>query len=124
MPADPPLPNGGSMAEDATPQQQRLDPVLCPHCEQATMPNLLADRSVVCSCPAERSLPQALLDGAPGLAAPMDVAGPSGLRRDAHHPLGHPPGGKPRLPEDHGQFGRDVATEAHAPLASPPAAPG
>jgi hypothetical protein len=119
MPADPPLPNGGSMAEDATPQQQRLEPVLCPYCEQVTMPNLLADRSAVCSCPAERSLPQALLGDAPGLTAPMDAVGPSGLRRDA----GHPPGSKPRLPDDHGQFGRDVATEAHAPLAPPPAAP-
>ncbi len=35
----------------------RLELVECPHCEEPTMPNLLADGSVVCSCTAERALP-------------------------------------------------------------------
>jgi len=32
--------------------------VLCPHCEEPTLPNRLADGSVVCSCAAERRLPE------------------------------------------------------------------
>lgn len=35
----------------------REAPMLCPHCEQVTMPNRLADGTRVCSCPAERPLP-------------------------------------------------------------------
>jgi hypothetical protein len=34
----------------------RQDAVLCPHCEDVTMPNRLADGSLVCSCAAEREL--------------------------------------------------------------------
>jgi hypothetical protein len=100
--------------EDAEPQQLRLEAVLCPHCEQVTMPNLLGDRSAVCSCPAERALPLDLLHGTPwdGMPStsppPVDGASPT----------------SPCLPEDHGQFGRDVATEAFAPLASPPGRKG
>lgn len=45
------------MARPPEPPEPRLDPVLCPHCEQVTMPNRLADGSTVCSCPAERQLP-------------------------------------------------------------------
>jgi hypothetical protein len=32
------------------------EPVLCPHCEEVTMPNRLADGTVVCSCAAGRRL--------------------------------------------------------------------
>ncbi|MFC7689569.1 hypothetical protein ACFQY5_08000 [Paeniroseomonas aquatica] len=58
---------------DTQPGHPRLDAVQCPHCEQVTMPNLLADGSYVCSCTAERALPREG-DGSM-LAAPMD--GPS-----------------------------------------------
>lgn len=37
-------------------QLTRPEPVLCPHCEEVTMPNRLADGTIVCSCAAERSL--------------------------------------------------------------------
>ncbi|NKC33687.1 hypothetical protein [Falsiroseomonas selenitidurans] len=42
----------------------RQDPVECPHCGEATMPNRLSDGSLVCSCAAERSLspPPVVLD--------------------------------------------------------------
>ncbi|WP_149538962.1 SPX domain-containing protein [Siccirubricoccus phaeus] len=97
--------------ESAEPEQARLETVLCPFCDQATMPNLLADRSAVCSCPAERALPLALLhgtpwDGMPGAApAPMDAPGQVAPAE---------------LPEDRGQFGRGTATESYAPLPPPP----
>jgi hypothetical protein len=32
--------------------------IACPHCEEPTLPNRLADGSLVCSCAAERSLPE------------------------------------------------------------------
>jgi hypothetical protein len=32
--------------------------ILCPHCEEPTQPNRLADGSLVCSCAAARALPQ------------------------------------------------------------------
>jgi hypothetical protein len=76
------------------PASPRLDAVQCPHCEEVTMPNLLADGSTVCSCTAERALP--LGEGGPIQAAPMDTAG------ESH---------RGPLPEDKGQFGQDVATE-------------
>jgi hypothetical protein len=138
-PASPALPDDTAMEEAADPQQLRLEAVQCPHCEQATMPNLLADRSAVCSCPAERALPLDLLRGTPwdgrkGTApAPVDDASfISGGLAESRKPTGEDrvmapagrAGGKPRLPADHGQFGRDVATEAHAPLAAPPGKPG
>jgi hypothetical protein len=110
------MPNYPNPADaDAESLQLRLDPILCPHCDQVTMPNLLDDRSAVCSCPAERALPLDLLHGTPwdGLAAtapaPVDVG-------DNVRP--------PCLPAELGQFGRDVATEAFAPLASPPGRKG
>ncbi|WP_170979148.1 hypothetical protein [Roseomonas sp. HF4] len=34
------------------------DPVECPHCGEPTLPNALADGTVVCSCAAERELPR------------------------------------------------------------------
>ncbi|MCB4825004.1 hypothetical protein [Roseicella aerolata] len=112
------------------PEQQRLDAVLCPHCDEVTMPNMLADGSVVCSCTAERALPLDLVQGTPwdgehgSMPAPVDepMMGPAGA---PEHPM--PPGEgqavEPRpglLPEDHGQFGRDVATEEYKPLRPPP----
>ncbi len=34
------------------------DPIECPHCGEATVPNERADGSVVCSCAAARDLPR------------------------------------------------------------------
>jgi hypothetical protein len=39
------------------PGSGRDDPLECPHCGDVTMPNRLADGSVVCSCAAEREIP-------------------------------------------------------------------
>ncbi|RAI60018.1 hypothetical protein [Roseicella frigidaeris] len=94
------------------PTQRRLDAVRCPHCEQVTMANLLGDGSVVCSCTAERALPLDLLEGTPWdgetgtMPAPVDAA-PG-------------PGQRGPLPEDKGQFGRDIETEAYERLRPPP----
>jgi hypothetical protein len=127
------------LEENAEPQQLRLDVVQCPHCEQVTMPNLLADRSAVCSCPAERALPLDLLRGTAWDRLPATAPAPvdrssfiSGALPETRKPTGEEPdrpaagreAAPPRLPEDHGQFGRDVATEAFAPLASPPGSKG
>lgn len=112
------------------PDQPRLDAVQCPHCEQVTMPNLLADRSLVCSCSAERALPPDLLGAAQGkirgstAPPPVDAGSVAETRGPFEAAPGMPPAehtvGKPRLPKDDGQFGRDVATEAFKPLAEPP----
>jgi hypothetical protein len=51
--------------------------ILCPHCEEPTLANLLADGSVVCSCAAERPLP------GPHPAAP---AAPAARAGDARRP--------------------------------------
>lgn len=37
----------------ASPLREAME---CPHCGEATLPNTLADGSLVCSCAAERSL--------------------------------------------------------------------
>ena len=42
---------------------ERAEPILCPHCEERTMPNRLADGALVCSCAAERPLPEPIVDG-------------------------------------------------------------
>ncbi len=34
-----------------------MTPILCPHCDEPTVANRLADGSVVCSCAAARPLP-------------------------------------------------------------------
>ena len=34
------------------------EPIECPHCGEATVPNERADGSVVCSCAAARDLPR------------------------------------------------------------------
>jgi hypothetical protein len=119
---------------DPRPEQLRLDAVLCPHCDEVTMPNLLADGSYICSCTAERALPLDTAHGTPWdgeratMPAPVDepAMGPAeGQGSAPEHPM--PPGegqaGEPRrgpLPADHGQFGRDVATEDYKPLRPPP----
>lgn len=42
----------------------------CPHCGEATLPNALADGSLVCSCAAERELVPASAPLAPRPASP------------------------------------------------------
>lgn len=37
---------------------ERQEPILCPHCTEPTMPNRLVDGALVCSCAAERPLPE------------------------------------------------------------------
>ena len=37
---------------------ERADPIECPYCAEPTMPNRLADGALVCSCAAERPLPE------------------------------------------------------------------
>jgi hypothetical protein len=93
------------------PDQLRLEVVECPVCGAGTMPNQLADGSYVCSCPGERALPLSS-DGVPLLIpSPVDdwSAGASG--EAASH----------ALPEDKGQFGRDVQTENYEPMNASPA---
>ncbi len=46
------------------------EPLLCPHCEEPTLPNRLADGSVVCSCAAERDISEAAASRAGASAAP------------------------------------------------------
>jgi hypothetical protein len=91
----------------------RTDPIQCPFCEETTMPNPLPDGSVVCSCTAERALPMGKEAGSP---QPADDPG--------FAPSGDPEQRPGPLPEDKGQFGRDVATEDFEPLAPPPAGSG
>jgi hypothetical protein len=87
----------------------QLDPVECPHCGNVTMPNLLADGSYICSCPSERALPP--MDGSPiEMPPPVDD---SSFVSPTH-------GGPGSLPEDRGQFGRDVQTDDFKPLRDPP----
>jgi hypothetical protein len=73
------------------------------------MPNPLPDGSVVCSCTAERALPMG--KGA-GLPQPADDPGFAAS--------GNPEQRPGPLPEDKGQFGRDIATEDYDPLPPPP----
>ena len=111
--------------------QNGFDPIQCPHCDEVTTPNLLADGSYVCSCTAERALPLETAHGTPWdgepvtMPAPMDDASfvSSGARGRAT-----PPGeggaaaeeekraGSATLPEAKGQFGRDISTEEYEPL--------
>ena len=57
MPENPPI--------DDSRDQQRLEAVKCPFCDEVTMPNLMTDGSVICSCTAERGLPLDLVQGTP-----------------------------------------------------------
>jgi len=113
------------------PGQHGFDPIQCPHCDEVTTPNLLADGSYICSCTAERALPLETAHGTPWdgepvtMPAPMDDASfvSSGAQERAM-----PPGeggtateedkrAKSRtLPEAKGQFGRDISTEEYEPL--------
>src|SRR3712207_4162961 len=63
-------PMSDALPPDGAPpdQSSRLDAVECPFCGGVTMPNLLADGSYICSCPAERALP--LPEGTPVLMPP------------------------------------------------------
>jgi hypothetical protein len=111
--------------------QSRLDAVQCPFCDQVTMPNLLADASVICSCPAERALPLDLVRGTPwdGMKStmPMPADDPSFVGGLPEHRM--PDGTEQSMPTegrgnkrlgplagDHGQFGRDVTTENYPTL--------
>jgi hypothetical protein len=91
--------------------QLRQDPIECPYCGNTTMPNLLSDRSYVCSCPAERALPTP--EGAiVSMAPPVDDT--SFVAPAAQHPSAD------NLPGNHGQFGRDIQTDDFKPLRNPP----
>jgi hypothetical protein len=111
---------------------RRDEPVACPHCGEPTMPNRLADESYVCSCPVQRALPLDASGRPAWMPPPVDdrsfvAEGPT------EHPMPPAPEGalpstppeeervRPPLPEDRGQFGRDIATEGYKPLATPPA---
>ena len=125
--------------EDDWPGRHGFDPVQCPHCDEVTTPNLLADGSYVCSCTAERALPLETAHGTPWdgepvtMPAPMDD--PSFASSGAHeHAMPPGEGGtateeekrtKSRtLPGAKGQFGRDISTEDYRPLEDAPAAAG
>ena len=103
------------MSDSPTPRADvvRTDPIQCPFCEETTMPNPLPDGSVVCSCTAERALP---IGKAAGLPQPADDPG--------FAPAGDPEELPGPMPEDKGQFGRDVATEDYDPLRLPPGGGG
>jgi hypothetical protein len=123
-------------APESSPGHLGREAIQCPHCDEVTMPNLLSDGSYICSCTAERALPLSAARGTPwdgtpfAMPAPMDDASftPAGPHEHAM-----PPGeqatateadkrAKQRsLPEDKGQFGRNIATEDHEPLPPPPA---
>ena len=98
-----------------TPREDDLrhEVVECPICGEATMPNVLADGSRVCSCPAERAL--ALSDG-PGLTLPPPVDDTSFVA--AVHDA------SAALPVFKGQFGRDIQTDDFKPLNDPPGTNG
>jgi hypothetical protein len=117
--------------------QNGFDPIQCPHCDEVTTPNLLSDGSYICSCTAERALPLSAARGTPwdgtpfAMPAPMDDASfmPSGTQEHAMPPgeRGTATGEEKRarsatLPEDKGQFGRDIATEDYKSLSGPTAA--
>ena len=135
------MPDDAAARGSLPPDQERLDAMLCPHCEEVTMPNLLADGSYVCSCTAERALP---LDSAQGTpwdgdegVMPPPVDDDSFGCGPAEHAMPAGTGGEhsateaerraksENLPRDQGQFGRDISTEEFKPLEpSPAAGPG
>ena len=127
---------GDTAPEEAWPGQHGFDPVRCPHCDEVTTPNLLADGSYICSCTAERALPLETAHGTPWDGAPVTMPAPmddasfvsSGAQERAT-----PPGeggateegkrAKSRaLPGAKGQFGRDISTEGYELLNDAPAA--
>ncbi len=119
--------------------QNGFDPIQCPHCDEVTTPNLLADGSYVCSCTAERALPLSDARGTPWdgepvtMPAPMDDASfvSSGARGRARPPGegGGATEGEKRarsraLPGAEGRFGRGISTEGYEPLNDAPAEAG
>ncbi len=46
-----------AITRDVPMRAMTRDPIECPHCGEATVPNERADGSVVCSCAAARELP-------------------------------------------------------------------
>ena len=103
-------PQAHATATEAPPGDDlRQDPVRCPHCDEITMPNRLADGSTLCSCTAGRPLSLAAAGDGRAAVPPVDAEGLASA--DPAH----------RLPPDQGQFGRDVATEDFARLRDPPA---
>ena len=130
---------GDTAPDEDWPGEHGFDPVQCPHCDEVTTPNLLADGSYVCSCTAERALPLETAHGTPWdgtpfvMPAPMDD--PSFMSSGAQeHATPSGEGGvateaekraKSRaLPGAKGQFGRDISTEGYEPLNDAPAAAG
>src|SRR3954447_12579893 len=96
--------------DNASTGQSSSDPVECPFCGHVTVPNQLSDASYVCSCPAQRALPTTDIKDPALMPSPVDD---SSFVAPIHQ--------KPEsLPDDKGQFGRDVQTEAYKPLRSPP----
>jgi hypothetical protein len=88
------------------------DPTECPHCGEVTLPNVLSDGSVICSCPAQRGLQSA--NDTTGSPPPVDD--PAFVSDTGAAPTNHPK----ELPDDAGQFGTDRATERYRPM-DPPA---
>ncbi len=104
------------------------------------MPNLLSDRSYICSCAAERALPLRTAHGTPWdgepflvMLAPMDDTSftPSGPFEHAMPPGEHGTATEEEkrakratLPGAKGQFGRDISTEEYEPLNEAPAGAG
>jgi hypothetical protein len=94
--------------KNTAPNDTRPEPVECPHCGNVTLPNLLDDSSYVCSCSAEKALPMDRLGGE--MPPPVDD---TSFVAASHQAPDH-------LPEDKGQFGRDVQTDYFKPLRAPP----
>ena len=115
--------------------QNGFDPIQCPHCDEVTTPNLLADGSYVCSCTAERALPLSVAQGTPWdgveLVMPAPVDDGSFMSSGPHERAMLPSEqsipeeegrAKPKTrPEDKGQFGRDISTDEFKPLYDPAA---
>jgi hypothetical protein len=98
-------------APTPSPDQLRLEVVECPICGSGTMPNQLADGSYICSCPGERALPLSS-NGVPLLIpSPVDDKGFGSLGAEA---------APHSLPDDQGQFGRDIQTESYELLRDSP----
>ena len=111
--------------------QNGFDPIQCPHCDEVTTPNLLADGSYVCSCTAERALPLETAHGTPWDGAPVTMPAPmddTSFMSSGTQERATPPGERSTatkeekrarsatLPEAKGQFGRDISTEEYEPL--------
>src|SRR5918998_3900633 len=113
-------------APESSPGDLGPEAIQCPHCDEVTLPNLLADGSYVCSCTAERALPLATAHGTPWdgtpvtMPAPMDDASfvSSGAQERAMPPgeggTAAEEGKRTRsraLPGAKGRFGRDIPPE-------------